>query len=85
MNKLFTLLSADDLIRLQQIVEFLKKKQAFLSDQNQKIQSFFEDPDNLDDEIVETEEYDDKKCQNIDYVNRFFSERHDTYHKRAHF
>ena len=71
MNKPFTLLNEIDLIRLQQIVELLKKKQAFLSEQNQKIQSLFDDPDNLDDEIVETEEYDDKICQNIDYVHRF--------------
>ena len=49
----------------------MKQKQAFLSEQNQKIQSLFDDPDNLDDEIVETEEYDDKICQNIDYVHRF--------------
>ena len=54
MNKPFTLLNEDDLIRLQQIVELLKKKQVFLSEQNQKIQSLFDDPDNLDDEIVET-------------------------------
>ena len=71
MNKPFTLINEDNLIRLQQIVELLKKKQAFLSEQNQKIQSLFDDPDNLDDEIVETEEYDDKICQNIDYVHRF--------------
>ena len=71
MNKPFTLINEDDLIRLQQIVELLKKKQAFLSEQNQKIQSLFDDPDNLDDEIVETEEFDDKICQNIDYVHRF--------------
>ena len=69
MNKQFNLINEDDLIRLQQIVELLKKKQAFLSEQNQKIQSLFDDPDNLDDEI--DEEYDDKICQNIDYVHRF--------------
>ncbi|XP_075253161.1 uncharacterized protein LOC142344962 [Convolutriloba macropyga] len=71
MNKPLTLLNEDDLILLQQIVELLKKKQAFLSEQNEKIQSLFDDPDNLDDEIVETEEYDDKICQNIDSVHRF--------------
>ncbi|XP_075264417.1 uncharacterized protein LOC142356375 [Convolutriloba macropyga] len=71
MNKPFTLINEDDPIRLQQIVELLKKKQAFLSEQKQKIQSLFDDPDNLDDEIVGTEEYDDKICQNIDYVHRF--------------
>ena len=59
-NKPFTLLKEDDLFRLQQIFELLKTKQAFLSEQNQKIQSLFDDPNNLDDEIVETEEYDDK-------------------------
>ena len=70
-NNPFTLINEDDLIRLQQIVELLKKKQAFLSEQNKKIQSLFDDPDNLDDEIVETEEYDDKICQNIEYVHQF--------------
>ena len=35
------------------------------------IQPLFDDPDNLHDEIVETEECDDKICQNIDYVHRF--------------
>ena len=71
MNKPFTLLNEVDLIRLQQIVELLKKKQAFLYQQNQKIQSLFDDPNNLDDEIVEKEEYDDKICQKIDYAHRF--------------
>ena len=71
MNKTFTLLNEDDIIRLLQIVELLKKKQPFLSEQNQKIQSLFDDPNNLDNEIVETEEYDDKICQTIDYVYRF--------------
>ena len=55
MNKPFTLLNEDDLIQLQKIVELLKKKQAFLSEQNQKIQSLFDDPDNLDEDIVQTE------------------------------
>ena len=71
MNKQFKLINEDDLIRLQQIVELLKKKQALLSEQNQKIQSPFDDPKNLDKEIVETEEYADKICQNIDYVHQF--------------
>ena len=71
LNKPFTLLNEDNLIQMQQIVELLRKKQAFLSEQNQKFQSLFDDPDNLDDEIVETEEYDDKICQNIDCVHRF--------------
>ena len=44
MNKPITLIDEDDLIRLQQIVELLKKKQALLSEQNQKIQSLFDDP-----------------------------------------
>ena len=64
MNKPFTLLNKDGFIWLQQIVDLLNKKQAFLSERNQKIQSFLDNPDNLDDEI-ETE-YDDKICQNID-------------------
>ena len=71
MNKPFAHIKEDKLIRLQQIVELLKKKQAFLSKQNQKIQSLFDDPDILDEEIVETEKYDDKICQNVDYVHRF--------------
>ena len=71
MNKPFTLLNEDDIILLRQIVELLKKKRAFLSEQNQNIQSRFDDPDYLDGEIVETEDYDDKICQNIDYVHRF--------------
>ena len=71
MNKPFTLLKEDDPIQLQQIVELLKKKQAFLSEHNQMIQSLFYDPDNMDDEIVETEEYDDRISQNIAYVHRF--------------
>ena len=62
MNKPFTLLNEDDLIQLQQIVELLKKKQVFLSEQNQKIQSLFDDPGNSDNEVVETEENDDKLC-----------------------
>ena len=33
----------NNLIRLQQIVELLRKKQSFLSEQNQNIQSLFED------------------------------------------
>ena len=71
MNKPFTLLNEDDLIQLQQIVELWKKKQAFLSEQKQKIQSIFDYSNNLDDKTVETEEYDDKICQNIDNVFRF--------------
>ena len=61
----------NDLIRLQRIVELLRKNQSFLSELNLKIQSFFEDADNLDDEIVETEVYDDKICQIIDLVHHF--------------
>ena len=73
MNKPFILLNEDV---LQQMVELLKKKQAFLSEQNQKIQSpLFDDPANLDDEIFETEEYDDKICQNIDYLHRFVQQK----------
>ena len=71
MNQPFTLLNEDDLISLRQIVELLKKKQAFLSEQNQNIQSRFDDPDNLDEEIAESEEYDEKICQTIDYVQWF--------------
>ena len=71
MNKPFTLLNEHDLIWLQQIVELLQKKQAFLSELNQKIQSLFVDPDNVDNEIVETEEYDDKIGQNNDYDHGF--------------
>ena len=66
MNKPFAHINENDLILLHQIVELLKKKQAFLSEQNQKIQSLFDDPDNLENEIVETQECDDKICQNID-------------------
>ena len=70
MNKPSTILFENNLIRLQHIVELLRKKQSFLSEQKKKIQSLFEDADKLDDEIVETGEY-DKICQNIKLVYRF--------------
>ena len=44
----------------------------------------FDDPDNLNDQIVQTEEYDDKICQNIDSVHRFVQRKKHTRHKRAH-
>ena len=75
MNKPPQILFENDLIRLQQIRELLEKKQSILSDQNQKIQSLFEDADNLDDKVVETEEYDDNFCQHVDFVDRFVQKK----------
>ena len=63
--------SEEELIRLEQISTLLRKNQLYLSDMNQKVQSLIDDTDRLDEEIEESEEYDDKIGQHVDLINRF--------------
>ena len=63
--------SEEELIRLEQISALLTKKQLYLSDMNQKVQNLIDDTDRLDEEIEESEDYDDKIGQHVDLINRF--------------
>ena len=63
--------SEEELIRLEQISTLLTIKQLYLSDKNQKIQNLIDDTDRLDEQIEESEDYDDKIGQHVDLINRF--------------
>ena len=64
--------SEEELIRLEEISTLLTKKQLYLSDMNQKVQNLIDDTDRLDEDIEESEDYDDKIRQHVDLINRFF-------------
>ena len=61
----------DALIRLDQLHKNLARKQNFLSDLNSKIQAKFDDEATLEDDILQSEEYDDKLVQQLDQIDRF--------------
>ena len=83
MNKPFTLLNEDDLIRLKQIVEILKKNQAFLSEQNQKIPSFLMIPTTWTMKLLRQRSMMTRYAKTLTMFIGLFSERQDTCHKRA--
>ena len=70
-DRLVQNVSEEELIRLEQISTLLTKKQLYLSDMNQKVQNLIDDTDRLDEEIEESENYDDKTGQHVDLINRF--------------
>ena len=63
--------SEEELIRLEKISTLLTKKQLYLSDMNHKIHNLIDNTDSLDEEIEESEDYDDKIGQHVDLINRF--------------
>ena len=63
--------SEEELIHLEQISTLLTKKQLYLSDLNQIVRNLIDDTDRLDEEIEESEDYDDKIGLHVDLINRF--------------
>ena len=49
----------------------LTKKELYLSDMNQKVQNLIDDTYRFDEEIEESEDYDDKIGQHVNLINRF--------------
>ena len=59
-------------IRLDQLPKNLARKQNFLSDLNSKIQAKFDDDEaSLENDILQSEKYDDKLIQQLDQIDRF--------------
>ena len=71
MSKDLDTISEADINRLNQVATLLTRKQNFLVTLNQELQQNLTEAEALDNDILESEEVDDKLTQNIDAIKRF--------------
>ena len=71
MSKDLDTISEADINRLNQVATLLTRKQNFLVTWNQELQQNLTEAEALDNDILESEEVDDKLTQNIDAIKRF--------------